>query len=246
MNLDPALIDPKWMKPTPAEAAALAFARKRRMPLPYTTAEMILVFREGFGYYQLCDWIEKGPPDMVRDEISRQHFVQGAALAKMIVDQGYNEERGRWWLYPPADQKEKVMNLVVLLNFASMVLKIQNTTHYMVAASLMAFFDLALGRGWQKQADALRENPVVFTAALLSATAVVQPCINPFCTNGEGGGRAMVDRTKKKSGACSKACLNYQCSHPDCVARAQANGWKRPTHPWGSKIADQHKEYRVE
>lgn len=65
----------------------------------------------------------------------------------------------------------------------------------------------------------------------------LRKCINPFCDN-------RVDISERKSGACSKSCMNYECTHPDCVARAELNGWKRATHPWGTKIAEQHKTYR--
>lgn len=71
-------------------------------------------------------------------------------------------------------------------------------------------------------------------------------CINPHCTHGENGQRATVDRRKKKSGACCKACMNYECTHPDCVAKAAQNGWKRYTHAWDTKIAVQHQEWRKE
>lgn len=73
---------------------------------------------------------------------------------------------------------------------------------------------------------------------------LIAPCINPHCTNGENGQRATVDRRKKKSGACCKACMNYECTHPDCVTKAAANGWRRYTHAWGTKIAALHAEWR--
>lgn len=72
---------------------------------------------------------------------------------------------------------------------------------------------------------------------------LIQPCINPYCAT-DNGARATVDRRKKRSGACCKACMNYECTHPDCVAKAQAKGWKHHTHPWGSKIATEHAAYR--
>lgn len=73
---------------------------------------------------------------------------------------------------------------------------------------------------------------------------LIAPCVNPFCAT-DNGHRATVDRRKKKSGACCKACINYVCYHPDCVAKAAVNGWKHYTHAWGTKIAEQHKDYRT-
>lgn len=73
---------------------------------------------------------------------------------------------------------------------------------------------------------------------------LIAPCINPFCTNGENGQPAVVDRRQRSSGACCKACMNYECTHPECVTKAQANGWKRYTHSWGTKIALAHLDYR--
>jgi oligoribonuclease (3'-5' exoribonuclease) len=73
---------------------------------------------------------------------------------------------------------------------------------------------------------------------------LIAPCVNPYCTT-DNGQRATVDRRKKKSGACCKVCMNYVCSHPDCVAKAKLKGWKHYTHAWGTKIAEQHKDYRT-
>jgi len=70
-----------------------------------------------------------------------------------------------------------------------------------------------------------------------------QLCINPYCTTNEGH-RVDVDRTKKKSGACCRACTNYECTHPKCVKKATQMGWTKHTHRWGTKIAEAHKEYR--
>jgi hypothetical protein len=62
-------------------------------------------------------------------------------------------------------------------------------------------------------------------------------CINPDCN-------VMVDGSKRKSGACCKDHMNYECTHPDCVLRAQTNGWSRPTHPHGTKIGKTHIHWR--
>lgn len=72
---------------------------------------------------------------------------------------------------------------------------------------------------------------------------LIRPCVNPYCAT-DNGNRATVDLRKKKSGACCKACMNYACDHPDCVKKAQQNGWMHYTHTWGTKIAEQHKDYR--
>lgn len=72
---------------------------------------------------------------------------------------------------------------------------------------------------------------------------LIAPCINPYCTTNNGQ-PATVDRRKKKSGACCKACMSYVCTHPACVKKAADKGWKHYTHPWGTKIAEEHKEYR--
>ncbi len=67
--------------------------------------------------------------------------------------------------------------------------------------------------------------------------AMTQKCHNPFCDN-------LVDRAKKKSGACCRKCLNYECTHPACIQRAKDNGWKRATHSWETKIGKAHLSYR--
>lgn len=63
-------------------------------------------------------------------------------------------------------------------------------------------------------------------------------CIKPEC-------EAMVDRSVRKSGACCKEHMNYKCSHPDCIKRAAKEGWSRSTHPYGTKIAAAHLQWRI-
>ena len=64
-------------------------------------------------------------------------------------------------------------------------------------------------------------------------------CIKPGC-------EVWVNRSVRKSGACCKEHMSYECSHPDCIKRAEKEGWSRSTHPYGSKIARLHLKWRVE
>lgn len=66
----------------------------------------------------------------------------------------------------------------------------------------------------------------------------LRKCIMPEC-------ETLVDLRERKSGACCREHMNYECSHQDCVLRAQANGWPRATHPYGTKIAKLHLPWRV-
>jgi len=63
-------------------------------------------------------------------------------------------------------------------------------------------------------------------------------CLHPLCD-------VEVDLSKKKSGCCSKAHMNFECRHPKCVERAKINGWTKATHPFGTKIAREHWESRA-
>lgn len=67
----------------------------------------------------------------------------------------------------------------------------------------------------------------------------VQKCLHPDC-------QIMVDRSKRKSGCCCKEHMHYECTHPDCVKKAALAGWPRATHPFGTKIADLHWQYKKE
>ena len=68
-------------------------------------------------------------------------------------------------------------------------------------------------------------------------TPKIGKCLHPECEK-------MVDRSKKKSGCCSKEHMNFECTNPACVERANINGWNKATHPFGSKIAQEHWQYR--
>lgn len=65
----------------------------------------------------------------------------------------------------------------------------------------------------------------------------IQKCINPDCDN-------QVDITKKRSGACCKGCMSFECTHPDCLKKAEKMGWEKYTHRYGTKIAQKHLDYK--
>lgn len=65
----------------------------------------------------------------------------------------------------------------------------------------------------------------------------IRKCLHPDC-------EIMVDIAKKKSGCCSKEHMNFECTNPVCVVRAKVNGWSRATHPFGTKIAREHWQYK--
>jgi hypothetical protein len=39
--------------------------------------------------------------------------------------------------------------------------------------------------------------------------------------------------------------MNYKCGHPTCAKIAEKKGWKYYTHPYGTKIANEHLSYRI-
>ena len=67
--------------------------------------------------------------------------------------------------------------------------------------------------------------------------SAIQKCLHPECG-------VMVDTSRKKSGCCSRKHMNFECVHPSCVAHAEKNSWGRATHPFGTKIAAAHWQYR--
>lgn len=74
--------------------------------------------------------------------------------------------------------------------------------------------------------------------AAVEDAAARQKCIHPECTK-------IVDRRERESGACCRKHMNFECHHPDCVRRAQREGWTHTTHPFGSQIAERHWPWRA-
>lgn len=75
------------------------------------------------------------------------------------------------------------------------------------------------------------------TSNFTSNRDVFRKCLHPECD-------VVVDTSKRKSGCCSKAHMSFECIHPSCVERAKKNGWSKATHPFGTKIAKAHWEFR--
>ena len=89
-----------------------------------------------------------------------------------------------------------------------------------------------------KKADPEKPEPA-FRDWRPSGSGKIRKCLHPDC-------QIEVDITKKKSGCCCKAHMNFECEHPTCLVRATVNGWAKATHPFGTKIAKEHWQYRKE
>ena len=107
--------------------------------------------------------------------------------------------------------------LFLLTSFKDMLKQLQRKTLNVIAPSLFIYLDLVM---------LSRDQP-----------AKIVKCIHPECG-------VEVDLSQKKSGACCKAHMNFECTHPKCVARAEKENWARPTHPFGTKIAGEHWQWR--
>lgn len=180
----------------------------------FDLAETIIMFPGTLGYSQLKNWIKEPPSWAPAD------FPMAAAYLKKLVDSGYSE--GHW--YPEAENMSNYQ-LVLLVSFENMLAQVTRTSSYIVSSTIMVLLKFFITSGTRKLKTKVKSTP---------RTA---KCIHPECNN-------EVDLTKKKSGACCKEHMNYECTHPACVARAQVNGWARATHPFGYKISEKHWEFR--
>lgn len=255
--------DLTWSNPTPAQTAGFHFALICQVAAigitEFQAAEMLCMLPSSLTGQQIQNWADGKVEGMGMGEETQQIFIQQSKNVKAILELGYDPEANRWWNLKKLGwtRDQTALNMALLHDWGLILEQVQKHTLYVVAAGHQLILHLILGKNWRTKAAKLAKDPQAFLAKLLmpggkrgaqpgasAGEPDLQPCINPHCTNGADGGRAMVDTGKKKSGACSKACMNFECVHPDCVKRAAANGWGRATHPWGTKIATQHAAFR--
>jgi len=95
----------------------------------------------------------------------------------------------------------------------------------------------ALPHGGFIASQSLEIDPELPSSIYPVINANLFKCIKPECD-------VTVDRRKRKSGACCKEHMSYNCTHPKCLKRAADNGWSRCTHAYGSEIARKHMQWR--
>lgn len=236
-----------WGSPTEPQVAALTWVcRKMRVAVPDNTPPMdwhwqVIMGAEqkaqavhydqpyGLNVFDLAEIVLMFPGSLGYQQLKGwitdppkncpPNFPMAAAYLKKIVDSGYSQ--GQW--YPEAENMSS-FQLLLLVDFADMLRQISQHTLYIVSQTTLELIRLLTAGAATKAKKVLKQ-------------ASLQKCIHPECN-------VQVDLSKKKSGACSKAHMNFECTHPSCVARAEVNGWARATHPFGTKIAKQHWQYR--
>jgi hypothetical protein len=212
-------IDFTWANPTEAQNVALDIAIKQK---PHTltefqAAEFICMADSSLWYTQAKSWAEKPP-------IAGNSTIAWRAACKIIlniVDLGYDEQQKTWWPMTKLGTADEIATkMLILMDFGMMLKQYRQQSMAIVSTGLEVFLDIVLGNNWEKK----------FKKILAEKAAPkqpkIRPCINPFCD-------LEVDTVKRKSGACSQEHLRYYCS--------KCKRW----HHWGTKIADQHKEFYV-
>lgn len=229
--------------------------------------DFILMADQSFFCFQARRWLKE--PSSFMGPNTGDLYRRAFRFITASIDQGFD---GKVWWSPekvvqPANGTD--MRLAVMVEYlilADVIFRlklIRRGTDYRIAQGFDVFTEIMLGRDWPKLYAGLTskllahfEDKRAFKDALLTSdqklldllqkeVGPVQPCVNEFCERGADGARKMVDTTKRKSGACCRDCMSFECSHESCVARAVKAGWDRATHRWGTKIAQDHKEYRV-
>ena len=222
----------------------------------YDLAELMIMAPRSLWYTQAQSWCAGNT-----GALPKEMKLAGEAITQ-VVEWGYQD--GKWWdidaIWPDVAQRVLAMSFVLeaarltrdinqhtLMLYSSgfqqvprmMIPKLKPDVVYKYLATNPAIAMLAIRMLVDKKFSNINKKQM-----LADAEKNLKPCINPFCTKGANGTRATVNLAIHSSGACCRACMNYECTHPDCVKRAVLNGWSRATHPWGTKIAEAHKEYR--
>lgn len=232
-----------WDEPDERQIAALVLARQRCNPKRGTdldAARAICMSREMLGYSILRGWASgKSLPEHVAQE-SLPILQEAARTMLQIVDLDYHPKHG-WWHMPLLgwEPTQLAVKLTMIYDLAGIVLELEKR-QYLFGGWLFIAFDIILGKGWNDGVKLMRQDPLAFAEGMIAAASKsldpVQPCIHPDCDK-------PVDRRKRKSGACCRAHMNYICTHPDCLKKAEEKGWGKYTHRWNTKIGQQHAEY---
>jgi len=252
------------------EAGKMAKARPVTGLTTADVVDFILTADQSFFRFQARKWLEE--PTAFMGPNTGDLYRRAFRFITASIDQGFDGKV--WWppeeIVKPVNGTD--MHLAVMVEYlilADVIFRlklIREGTDYRIAQGFDVFTEIVLGRDWPRLYAGLTgkllayfEDKSAFKEALLTndqklldllkqeldLAGPVQSCINEFCERGVDGVRKMVDTTKRKSGACSRACMSFECSHESCLARAIKAGWPRATHRWGTKIAQNHKEYRV-
>lgn len=222
----------------------------------YDWAEFVLLADSSLWYTQAKRWQDGDTSGLTGDTDA---LALGGRAISAVVDWGY--QNSKWWdiesIWP--SMGERVSALAHILDLGRITQNLRQHSMLIVSSGFQMLPRLLLPKLNLREAyKALEtEGGLLALFAALQAhcdpaaekrlrqalKANTRPCINPFCTQGPDGVPKLVNLTRK-SGACCRACMSFECTHPTCTKRAATHSWKRYTHPWGTKIADAHLPFR--
>lgn len=215
-------IDFAWADPTEAQNVALDIAMKQkpRGLTEFQAAEFICLADSSLWHVQAKSWA-KDPPNIGEAAVVWREACRTIAN---IVDLGYDGRRKTWWpLAKLGTESEIAAKMLILMDFGMMLQQYRRQSLDVVSRGFEVFLDIVLGKGWEKRFRRFLKEKAEGVAPKQPQAA---SCINPFCD-------LVVDRGRRRSGACSQAHLRYYCSKCRC--------W----HHWGTKIAADHQERYV-
>lgn len=253
------------------EMAATQLARLRRVTGvdEVIVAEIILHSQSSLWRRQAGKWLIEQPKFLSDD--MKEVWARASRFVTAVVDRGFDGKM--WWRLddqvvnvPEGATFEQafVAECVILTDFCLTSKIVAEKFSYIVSPGFEVFAQIIMGPNYVKDYAGLAvrlvksyESLPAFKRSMLDLDsqflALVKPgpisyereCINEFCDKGSEGARMMVDLRKRRSGACCKACMTFNCEHPTCAARAEKQGYATYRHYWGTKIAQAHKLYRV-
>lgn len=250
-------------------AGRLAMARRVSGMTVNEVILFVMTAKESLWYSQAGQWLET-PPDFMGPN-TRDLYLHAMRFVRGTVDADFDGKV--WWntnefLSVDGYKHDTAVlrEYIVLSDVVTRLALIRTRTPIVISTGFETFAEIILGKDWPRAFAGLCghlmthfDDLKAFKEALIDGSPALMdllqveldkanqtefPCINEFCTNGDDGGRKLVNITKRKSGACCRDCMNYECTHQKCVARAEKEGWPRYTHRWGTKIATEHKEWR--
>lgn len=188
----------------------------------FKVAQNMIMAEQMLWYFQLTDWIEK---EELKGE-GNSAFVgniihEGAVNLKKAVDTGYHEKHGWWSLDSVTENKKAQATMVMeIWAFGSFI----NLARAKTQLAISAWFDIVIGvvtrPDWISASKQMARDAAF---ARMPKSIAIRTCIQPMCDN-------KVDIRERRSGACCKAHMRYNCAK--CGH----------THSWLAKIGKLHFE----
>jgi hypothetical protein len=141
------------MEPKYANALLIASKQHVRGLTDKQTADFIIGARDSDFYFRVMGWCNHPPLQIHPGD--RQTFVEGMKFIKLILERGYTDENGWWWM---GDIPNLGGHMALLIDITLTLRGLRQDGEIDGTRDFETFTDIVCGDGWEKAFNEMKRQ----------------------------------------------------------------------------------------